>query len=243
MATGMVVVRNRLQDLGGIDARFDEAARESDSAVAIVSELAKFIQGYNARIEFQPDQLERLRERLGRLSHLKKKYGGSLDQVIAHREALEQEVSLAEGFDAVTQRLLQELNEARRICSSIAQRLSAKRVETARKLDKAIVAELATLGIPHGKFMTRIEQKAVGADQPHDPSEEVYTTSGKKKMSLNERGADEVEFYVSTNLGEEVRPLAKVASGGEISRIMLALKSILAKSDRLPVLIFDEIDV
>jgi len=66
--------------------------------VAIVSELAKFIQGYNARIEFQPEQLEHLRERLGSLSHLKKKYGGSLDQVIAHREALEQEVSLAEGL-------------------------------------------------------------------------------------------------------------------------------------------------
>jgi len=90
----------------------------------------------------------------------------------------------------------------------------AKRVETARKLDKAIVASL------HARNSSRevhdsIEQKAVGADQPHDPSEEVYTTSGKKKMSLNERGADEVEFYVSTNLGEEVRPLAKLRPEGK----------------------------
>jgi DNA repair protein RecN (Recombination protein N) len=239
----LVVVRNRLQDLGRIDTRFDEAAGETETAVAVVSELAKFIQGYNARIEFQPDQLERFRERLGRLSHLKKKYGGALDQVIAHRDALAREVSLVEGFDTVTQNLLRELEETRKACGTIGQRLSAKRGETARKLDKAIVAELATLGIPHGKFSTRIEQTEIGTQIGGNASGELYAVSGKKRVVLNERGVDTVEFYVSTNLGEEVRPLARVASGGEISRIMLALKSILAKSDRLPVLIFDEIDV
>jgi DNA repair protein RecN (Recombination protein N) len=71
----------------------------------------------------------------------------------------------------------------------------------------------------------------------------LFIVAGRQKIALNERGCDTVEFYISTNLGEDVKPLAKVASGGEVSRIMLALKSILAKSDRLPVLIFDEIDV
>ncbi len=239
----LVVVRNKLQDLGRIDSRFDEAAGETETAVAVVSELAKFIQGYNARIEFQPDQLERLRERLGRLSHLKKKYGGSLEQVIAHRESLSREVSLADEFDTVTQSLLEKVDEARKVCGTVGQRLSAKRVETARKLDKTIVAELSTLGIPHGKFATRIEQAEARTETAGQTLEEPYAVTGKKRIALNERGMDTVEFYVSTNLGEEVRPLAKVASGGEISRIMLALKSILAKSDRLPVLIFDEIDV
>jgi len=239
----LVVIRNKLQDLAGIDQRFGEAAGESDSAVAIVSELAKFVQGYNARIEFQPDHLEQLRERLGRISHLKKKYGGSLEQVIAYGEKLAGEVALAESFDTIIQKLEHDLEETRRSCSAIAQRLSSKRVETARKLDKSIAGELSALGIPHGKFSTHVKQAESETGSAANNAGYLYGILGKKRVVLNESGMDAVEFHVSTNLGEEVKPLAKVASGGEISRIMLALKSILAKSDRLPVLIFDEIDV
>jgi DNA repair protein RecN (Recombination protein N) len=124
----------------------------------------------------------------------------------------------------------------------IAERLSAKRNEVARKIDKAIVQELARLGIPHGRFSTRIMQEEHPRSTSGPDSEECILL-GKKLVRLNARGYDVVEFHISTNLGEEELPLVKVASGGEVSRIMLALKSILAKSDRLPVLIFDEIDV
>jgi DNA repair protein RecN (Recombination protein N) len=238
----LAVVRNRLNDLGGIDKQFEEAAKECNSAVAIVSELAKFIQGYNARVEFNPEKLEQLRERLGRLAYLKKKYGGSLESVIAHRERIGHEAALSENFDAVIAKLSDEVETARSECAVIAQRLSTKRTETARKIDRAIVGELTKLGIQHGKFTTLISQSEVSSDGLDD-STPLYVLSGKKKVLLNDRGCDVAEFLISTNLGEEVKPLAKVASGGEVSRIMLALKSILAKSDRLPVMIFDEIDV
>jgi DNA repair protein RecN (Recombination protein N) len=238
----LAAVRNQLNDLGGIDKQFEEAGRECNSAVAVVSELAKFIQTYNARVEFNPEKLEHVRERLGRLAYLKKKYGGSLESVLSHREKIGREAALAENVDAVIAKLSNEVETARAECAVIAQRLSARREETARKIDKAIVVELAKLGIEHGKFTTLIAQWEFSSDTPTDGAVQ-YATLAKKKVALNDRGWDVVEFLISTNVGEDVKPLVKVASGGEVSRIMLALKSILAKSDRLPVLIFDEIDV
>jgi DNA repair protein RecN (Recombination protein N) len=232
----IVMARNQMQDLAEIDPQFGPAAEECSSAEAIVKELAKFVQGYNSRVEFNPERLEEVRERLGRLALLKKKYGGSLDAVLAHREQYAREVELAENFAGVRGGLEQERGEAERECGLLAQRLSAKRHETARKIDRAIVGELAKVGIPQARFTTRI-------DQQDAPDTGPAVRSGRRRIALNARGYDVVEFYLSTNVGEEERPLVRVASGGEVSRVMLALKSILAKSDRLPVLVFDEIDV
>ncbi len=235
----LVVARNQLHDLADIDKQFAEAAGECSTAEAVVAELAKFIQSYNARIEFNPERLDELRQRLGRLSMLRKKYGGSIEAVIAYRTSIAEEVRLAENFDGVISALAGKVEEARERCSVLAQRISAKRHEVARKVDRAVVEELRKLGIQHGKFSTRISRQPLdGAD-----GGEAYIVQGKERVALNGRGSDLVEFHLSTNLGEEEKPLVKVASGGEVSRVMLALKSILAKSDRLPVLIFDEIDV
>lgn len=236
----LVIVRNQLQDLTGIDASFADAARECASAEAVVSELARFIQAYNARVEFTPERLEELRDRLGRLALLKRKYGGTVERTIAHRVAVGQELLLAENFDEVLGRLEAGLEDARTGCAAVAQRLSVKRHDIGRKIDRAIVAELEKLGIKNPRFTTRITQRE-NAEGNGDGAD--YVRVGPKNLRLNARGCDDVEFFISTNLGEEEKPLVKVASGGEISRIMLALKSILAKTDRLPVLIFDEIDV
>jgi DNA repair protein RecN (Recombination protein N) len=235
----LVIVRNQLQDVAGIDAQFAEAAKECASAEAVVGELAKFIQGYNARVEFNPERLEALRDRLGKLALLKRKYGGSVESTIAQRERIGQEVLLAENFNEVIERLTRELEEARAACSAIAGRLSAKRHDIAKKVDTAVVEELGKLGVTHARFTTRIVQTEL-SDGEDDPD---IVGTGRRKVRLNSRGYDDVEFFISTNLGEEEKPLVRIASGGEVSRIMLALKSILAKSDRLPVLIFDEIDV
>ena len=233
----MVLVRNQLHDLAGIDKQFETAAKESESAVAIIGELAKFTQSYNVKIEFNPERLEVIRQRLGRLAQLKRKYGGSLESTIAHRVKIGEEARLAENFDEVVKKLAEEVEAARKECAVLARRLTTKRHETAEKIDRGIVSELTRLGIRNAAFETRIGL----ADGGNGTS--PFIVQGGKKIALNPRGCDEVEFLISTNLGEEVKPLVKVASGGEVSRIMLALKSILAKSDRLPVLIFDEIDV
>ncbi len=236
----LVIVRNQLQDLSGIDNQFTDAAKECASAGAVVSELAKFIQGYNARVEFNPERLDNLRDRLGKLALLKRKYGGSVEQTLVHREKIGQEVLLAENFNEVIDRLTRELEEARAACNAIAGRLSAKRHDIAKKVDGAVVEELGKLGVRHARFTTRITQAELAPGGGEGPD---FVSAGQKRVRLNQRGYDDVEFFISTNLGEVDMPLVRVASGGEVSRIMLALKSILAKSDRLPVLIFDEIDV
>ncbi len=235
----LVLARNQLGTLVDIDRQFKEAVTECSSAEAIVSELAKFIQRYNASVEFNTERLEQIRDRLGRLTLLKKKYGGTVESVVAHREKIGSELSLVESFDDTLKKFVGDIDAQRKNCGRLAQQLSVKRRETGKKVDKAIVGELAKLGIPNGQFTTRVEQTAV----TDGVSDEHFAKVGNTNVSLNAKGCDRVEFLISTNIGEDVKPLARVASGGEVSRVMLALKSVLAKSDRLPVMIFDEIDV
>lgn len=239
----MVLVRNQLEDLSNIDKSFEETKKECASAVAIISELTKFIQSYNSKVEFNPERLEQIRNRLGHLSLLKKKYGGSVDRILEHREKIAKEFTLAENFDAEIKKLEQAIEAERKICSAAAQRLSTKRRELIDKLSTAIVAELGKLGIAHAAFDVAIENRVIGKRDNRAYGRNAYVKLSKEFFEATPRGIDFVEFLISTNLGEDPKPLAKVASGGEVSRIMLALKTILAKSERLPLLIFDEIDV
>jgi len=233
----LVLARNELQDLAAIDKAFEGAAAEAASAAAIVDELVKFIQQYNSRIEFNPERLEDLRNRLGQLALLKKKYGGSLESILVHRESIGKELELADNFEQQLALLWNQLEARRKACSEIAQRLSAKRRESAKKINRSVQQALGELGIPHAVFETAITNRRL----PH--SEEASVRLGKECYDATVKGIDFLEFHVSTNVGEDPKPLAKVASGGEVSRIMLGLKMILAKSDRLPLLVFDEIDV
>ncbi|MEK6571574.1 MAG: DNA repair protein RecN, partial [Bacteroidota bacterium] len=235
-------VGRMLEGLLKIDQTFEEPMKEASAAEAVVGELAKTIQAYRSKIEFNPERLEQARERLGNLSLLKKKYGSSIDAILEHRRRIGAEVDLAETFDEALQKLQEDIEKERAVCSEIAQRLSSKRKEVARRLNKAIVEELAKLGIPNASFEVRVENRILpSAAGSLDSS--PFVKLGKQFYETTPKGIDFAEFYISTNIGEDVKPLTKVASGGEISRIMLALKSILAKADRLPLLIFDEIDI
>lgn len=239
----LVKARNQLEDLAGIDKIFEDAKIECNSAVVIIDELTKLIQSYNAKIEFNPERLEQIRERLGQLSLLKKKYGGSIDSIIQHREQLQKEFSIAENFEGTLRNLETNIELERRKCSAAAQRLSTKRHELTANIGKAVVAELARLGIQSARFDIAVENRAFGKAKIAADGQRAFVKLGKDFYEATPHGIDFVEFHLSTNVGEDLKPLVKVASGGEVSRIMLALKSILAKSDRLPSLVFDEIDV
>jgi DNA repair protein RecN (Recombination protein N) len=226
--------RNELEDLARIDASFEESLSEMRSAEAIVSELGRMLQQYNARIEFNPERLEEIRERLVALDSLKRKYGGSLDLVLEHRAEIGREFELVQDFEGAISRLANRIEEAKVELSSRAVELSAARQKTAARVEEGIIRELGVLGMPDSRFEVRftLEERTTGW---------VRLPDGRV-VEASSDGVDRVEFYISTNVGEDLRPLARVASGGEISRIMLALKSILAKSERLPILVFDEID-
>jgi DNA repair protein RecN (Recombination protein N) len=201
-----------------------------------VRDTAEFIRKYNSKIDLDPGHLEQLRERLGAISLLKKKYGGSVVSLIAYRKKIGEEYDTAENFARHIQQLEKEIKAARESAGIIADKLSLKRTEAARKVEKEVVKILGGLGIAEAGFKVKIDQET-GENTPGD----FLIIKGKKYKS-DIKGIDSIEFYISTNPGEDVKPLSRVASGGEISRIMLSLKTIMAKNDKLPLLIFDEID-
>ncbi|MEM6783961.1 MAG: DNA repair protein RecN [Bacteroidota bacterium] len=231
----LVVVRNELQDLARIDAGFDDTLGEVRTAEITIGEATQFLQDYNARIEFNPERLDEIRERLGELDYLKRKYGGTIEAVLAHRAEIGETFALASDFAGALQRLDGKIADARESLGRAAQRLTVKRYEVGERTQEMIQVELATLGMPHARFEVRIGQ------QP-DADGWIVLPGGDERLRAFPDGADVVEFYISANPGEDPKPLVKVASGGEVSRVMLALKTILAKSDRLPIMVFDEID-
>ncbi len=229
-------VKNKLNELSRIDKTFLEKLGECESAFALLNEVSLSIRSYKDKIDLEPKRLDEVRERLGALSMLKKKYGGSLKTIIEHRNKIGKDYDLVENFAEKVSELEKKINEVRKECGSTAKKLSQKRKLFSAIVKKEIEEALKYLGITHPVFEVNLENdKADGAS-------ENYILVDDKKYKFNERGFDKIEFFVSTNIGEDPKPLIKVASGGEVSRIMLALKSILAKSDRLPILIFDEID-
>ncbi|MES3628774.1 MAG: DNA repair protein RecN [Longimonas sp.] len=229
----IVVARNELQDLARIDSAFDEQLDEIKSAQIIISELASFLQDYNAHVEFDPDRLQNIRERIGELERLKRKYGGTLEAVLKHRKEIGEKYALANDFSGALERLDEQIEEAQARLSDAAQRLSVKRREVAARVERAVERELSTLGMPDSQFEVRFTRT---------PDAEGWVQLDETRYRAFKHGVDQVEFYISTNVGVDPKPLVQVASGGEISRIMLALKTILAKSERLPILVFDEID-
>ena len=228
--------RNALDQLISIDGAFAEYRSECMSAAAIVDEIAKYLQSYTARIDFSQERLDAMRDRLSKLNALRRKFGGTLEAVIAYREKILHEVELAENFDERIGRIERELETKRELAGNLAARLSQKRREVAKKSSRSIENVLKQLGIEKGRFTVLIDQQETSPDAPH-----AVRYDGKF-YAARPTGFDIVEFYMTTNVGEEPKPLAKVASGGEVSRVMLALKTILAKNDKLPLLVFDEID-
>ncbi len=229
----LVRARNDLQDMARIDESFESVASEISSAQISVSEAASWLQDYNSRIEFNPDRLEEIRTRLIDFDRLKRKYGGTIASVLAHRQEIDERFDLADDFEGTLERLNQEFDQESTRLSEVALRLSHKRHSIAAAIETAIVSELDSLGMPSSRFEVRLSriENAKG-----------WVRNGDVSYQCGADGIDSGTFFISTNPGVEPLPLAKVASGGEVSRIMLALKSILAKSDRLPILIFDEID-
>ena len=228
--------KHKLNQLANIDKSFLESEGECDSALAIVKELAGSLRNYKSRIDVDPKEVEAKRERLGSINLLKKKYGGSIAKIIEHREKIGKEFELADNFSEAINKLEKEILSLKKSAGESAEKLSLARRKQASKIETEVKKVLAQLGIPDGLFKVNIEQTESEKNETH------FLIVKNKNFNCSENGIDEVEFYISTNAGEDLKPLVKVASGGEISRIMLSLKTILAKNDKLPLLIFDEID-
>jgi DNA repair protein RecN (Recombination protein N) len=227
-------IKNKISALSKIDKQFDEKLSECTSAISLLNDISSYMRSYKDRIDVDPGRLEEIRDRLGALNLLKKKYGGSINAVIEHRKKIGLEFDIAENFSKTISALANQITLMRKETGLFAKKLSLERKSAAKKVKKEIEDNLKYLGITDAVFQVKIENEKSDSDN--------FIIVDDKNYRFDVNGYDDVEFFISTNAGEDPKPLVKVASGGEVSRIMLALKSILAKSDKLPVLIFDEID-
>lgn len=191
-----------------------------DAGFYALQELARAVEDYAGSVELDPARLEEVRRRRDRLFVLLKKYGPTLDNVIESGRNARAELDLVDTAQFDLANLNARESELRKRLVAEAEKLSELRMSAAKKLAKAVDALLPSLGMPDGRFRVTLTSR----DEP------------------NAEGAEDVEFRVALNVGHEDRPLARVASGGELSRVMLALKTILARVDRVPTLIFDEVD-
>ena len=231
----LVGIQNNINSISRIDDSLKSKREEVDSALELVKDVGDFIRDYRDKIEIDPSSIEELRERSRAIQSLKKKYGGSLKNVLEFQFKIEEELSIAENFSDKLVELEKKIKDLRNDVKDFALVLSGKRKKEAKKINKLIEESLAYLGISDSKFEIRFGYEA-------SKNSQNYVQLDNQKISLAANGIDTVEFYISTNKGEDLKSLAKTASGGEISRIMLAIKSVMAKTEKLPLLVFDEID-
>lgn len=238
---GVIVnARNELRNLSRLDSSFSELADELEAARISIDEASKSIHDYNQNIEFNPSRLESIRERMGDLDTLCRRYGGSIQAVLDRRQTIGEEYAVASDFEATTSRIEEELEQKQRLLTDLAWRISAERIQRAGVIEKQVREQLRELGMPDARFEIRISQESDESGWVCENCEEDGGSVSHYRARL--QGVDRVSFFLSANRGEELRPLERIASGGEISRIMLALKSVLAHSGGIPVLVFDEID-
>ena len=222
-----------LRQISDIEPEFETYISELQTARISIQEMLRFTEAYRNNIEFDPHRLDTLRRRQSELNRIQKKYGRDIPDLLQYLAAIRAEVAMAENFDLEIEKLQKQLDEDAGAVAEAAKALHSRRMASGEELSQKIVDELQHLGMEHTEFEVRVSWS---------PSEKSPVMIDDQPVQCHEHGADEVSFYISTNVGEAPKPLAKIASGGEISRIMLALKSAIAQEQNLPVMIFDEID-
>ncbi len=222
-----------LEEVSAIDPVLRPIAEELRTALYQLEEAGRTLGDYASRVEFDPVRLAEIEERLAELSTLKRKYGATVDDILSHRESLAKELDTlnhqAENIDA----LHSEIDTTERQVREQALELSRQRMAAGVTLAEAVERELHALSMSAARFVISFRRT---------PDPAGFIVLDGAPVQLTPAGIESVEFLFTSNPGEEPRPLAKIASGGEVSRVMLALKSILAAVEQVPTLVFDEVD-
>ena len=216
------IAQNRLQEGKEFDPSIAKQAEELTNAFYNLEEINFSLRNFIDQLHFDEDRLNEIEARLNEINRLKKKYGSSVKEMMSYQEQIKKELDEIQNKDSHLDKILNELNELKNSALKEAKKLHELRKKIAISLEKDIKTELDDLYLQNATFKVFFEK--VNED------------------NLNVNGIDQISFMLSTNLGEPLKDLAKVASGGELSRIMLALKKIFAKHDNIDTVIFDEID-
>jgi len=224
MSTFDRAARN-LEEIAQFDQRFREHARSIESARAVIDDLAIAVRDFRSALEFSPERLEEIESRLAEITRVTRKYGGTVESAIEHLETSKRRLENIETADLREKELTRELAAKREQYLAAARALSSKRGSAAKLFAKEVEKQLRPLALEKARFEVRV-------DTPVEPADDDFTQDG----------LDRVEFFFSANVGESTKPLARVASGGELSRVMLALKTLASTDAPGKTLIFDEVD-
>ncbi len=230
----LVEVKKNLDKATAIDPELTPKAKELSEATFRIEDIAEELRTYLKIITIDDKRLEEVESRLDILTRLKRKYGGTLEAVISHLETIDQDLSGIENISGQINDIKTKLSELHRELSGLSLELSSKRSQTAKLLAKKVEKELASLRMSGTKF--KISLQTIPANDNSDPHLVV------KANTINETGIDQANFLIAPNVGEDLKPMASIASGGELSRIVLALKAILAEKGSVETLVFDEVD-
>ncbi len=212
-------IKQSISKASGMDSKLEDLEQRLIDVVENLHDLASELRDYSQNLDNDTERLNEIQERLYLLDKLKRKYGGTLEEVLKTHEKLAEELSGIEFSSQNIELLEKEVEGIHSELIELSSQISENRKNYAKVLSVYIQEKLEKLELPKARFEISVTNKELGCD-----------------------GADNVEFLISTNVSEDLRPLAKVASGGEISRVMLAIKSIFAQSDDIDTVIFDEID-
>lgn len=223
-----------LAKCGALDPGLRKSADEMESLAYGAEDLAANLRDYLSRVDLDPLQLEQVEERLDILNRLKRKYGGSIEAVLEFAADANRQLDEIGNVEGVLVELRDKLNAAHNRLCTISETLSKKRKEAAQNLSQAVETELISLKMANTRFSAAIE--------PLKTSSDTSSYLQNRDRLLTETGMDRAAFMIAPNVGEEIKPLTTIASGGELSRIVLALKAILAQNESLETVVFDEVD-
>ena len=209
-----------LEKIENIDQKYEQTSSELKNVYYELQEIARDISSNKDEMCFNEEERNEIEERLDLIHSLKRKYGNTIEEILEYKEEIKKEIEHIENLEEYTNTLKKQKQEIQTELDKLADNMHEIREQKSRELGNKINAELEDLEMKNAKINVRVEKQ------------DTYFKEGK----------DTVTFYIKTNLGEDEKELSKIASGGEISRIMLGIKKVLADTDEVPILIFDEID-
>lgn len=218
--------RHAMETVNGIDAGLSSLAKRLDDSFFELEDIAETVRDYSSRVEYSAERLEQVEDRITQIHRLEKKYGAQISDVLRYAEDAREQLAALENYEEDKSRLEEDIKRTEREVLETAHEISKKRKAAAEELQGRIEAILGSLGMKKTKFHISVEQKISSSGRP----------------VCGSYGIDSVAFRLAPNPGEPVKPLKDIASGGEISRVMLAIKTVLAEADQIQTLVFDEID-
>ena len=226
-------VITNITEINKIDSSAGKILDDGKEALFEIEDVASRIRDYTGKIEFNPDRLSEIDDRLAEITALKRKYGTNIEDVLTYRKKIDEDLEILSKSQERMDGLSAEIEKLKKEMEDVSMELAKEREKAADRFESMIEKELKELKMEKVRFKVNFS---------YEEDDTSFIKYKGKSVKLFPEGIGKIEFFFSPNIGEDLKPLSKIASGGELSRVMLSIKNILTNKDSIPVLIFDEVD-